>query len=100
MPSITITDANSGSYTYNGFSTPTYFAFRSDIAVASVVVTYPGNYVALDDVSYGGQASGGGGGTPPPSDTPEAGTIIMIGTGLLACARYRKFAIGSPQATV
>ena len=84
---ITITDVNNAVYTFSALSTPNYFGFRSTAAVSTVNISYGGgnnNTVALDDVGYAGQ------------DTPEAATMILIGTGLAVLTRFRKYSnIGS-----
>lgn len=84
---ITVVDS-SGPTAFSVATTSTgisnFFGIRSDLAITSVNISFSGAtpYVALDNVAYG-----------PGSDTPEAATLILIGTGLGIIARYRKHAI-------
>jgi len=88
---VVVTDANNISYTYTGMLTSGFWGIRSDLALSTVKVSYGTDYVAIDDVIYGGQAQIGGGDPPPTGDTPEAATLILIGTGLGVIARYRRY---------
>jgi hypothetical protein len=92
--SIVVTDTSNNVFTYTNIATPGFWGVRSDVAIASIRITLPttNDYVAIDDVSYGGQAQSGGGGGTAPGDTPEAATLILIGTGLALIARYRRYA--------
>ena len=91
-PSVTILDVNNNTFNYSAMTTPGFWGFRSDIGIASVSVSYGGDYVSVDDVTYGQTSGGTGSGG---ADTPEIGTIIMMATGLALFARYRKFAIAT-----
>ena len=80
-PLITVTDSASNVFTFNGASTPGYLGFRSDLAISTINISYgAGNYVAVDDVGYGSAAQ----------NTPEAATLLLIGTGLGLMARFRR----------
>ena len=89
---ITVTDA-SGSTPFSVATTSVgisnFFAVRSTLSIQNLQISFGGAnpYVALDNVAFGGAA---------PADTPEAATMILIGTGLALIARYRKY---SPQLT-
>ena len=87
--SIVVTDVGNNSFTYSNIALPGFWGVRSDLAIANIQVTFPTNsdYVAIDDVSFGSAATGGG----TPADTPEAATLILIGTGLGLIARYRRY---------
>jgi hypothetical protein len=87
--SIIVTDVGNNSFTYSGVSLPGFWGVRSDLAIANIRITFPttSDTVAIDDVSFGSDATGGG----TPADTPEAATLILIGTGLGLIARYRRY---------
>jgi len=93
VQSIVVKDVNNNIFTYGGVTTPGFWGIRSDLAIASIQIMFPTNndYVAIDDLGYGGLAQVGGGGDPPPGETPEVATLILIGTGLGVIARYRRY---------
>lgn len=60
-----------------------FIGFRSTLAIQMLQIAFSGSqpFVALDNISFG-----------PASDTPEAATLILIGSGLGLIARYRRYA--------
>ena len=81
-------------YTVPTFNAPTpgFFGVTSDTAISSVTFSLASNggyYAWFDNVNFGtAQVSGGDGGDG--SQTPEAGTFLLIGSGLLALAITRR----------
>jgi hypothetical protein len=86
-PSVVVTDVNNNIFTFSGMSTPGFWGVRSDVALSTVRVSYGTDYVALDNIAFSTQ----GNDPPPTGDTPEAATLILIGTGLGVIARYRRY---------
>lgn len=86
---VVVTDTSSNTYTYSVPTMNNFWGVSSTIAIASLSFTLPsyGN-VSIDDVSYGSLSSGAPGGD---GDTPEAATLILIGSGLAVIARFRKY---------
>ena len=87
--SITVVGIDSVPYIFTGLPpTNEFWGVRLDsAAIQSVTITFgTSQYPAVDNLAYGGQASGGAGG-----DTPEAATLILIGTGLAVIAKCRRF---------
>ena len=77
---ITVTDSSNAVFTFSALSSANYFGIRSGLAISNVNISYgTAGYAALDDVGYGG------------SNTPEAATLFLIGTGLAFFYRYRKY---------
>lgn len=94
--SITATDADGAIFTVNNFavngtSPAAFFGIASTSYLTSIQINYGQSYFALDNLISGGAAPTGGGPVDPPADTPEAATMILIGTGLAFLARYRKY---------
>jgi hypothetical protein len=66
----------------------TFFGVRTDTPFAQVKVimdsgTLFTTYGLFDNVSYGLSSGGGGGGPGPGGETPEALTLLCVGSGLL-----------------
>ncbi len=73
--------------------TRTFFGVTSDTAITQIdfVLTSGTNsvtYAGLDNFSYGVADLGGGG--EDPAETPEAATMILVGTGLIAVFGFRR----------
>jgi hypothetical protein len=74
-------------------STPTWVAFTSDETFNTIYVRGGAANIVpmLDNLTYGNfTAQVGGGGQEPPTETPEAATFILIGTGLAALRFFRR----------
>lgn len=81
--------------TSNGVRVPSFFGFTSDVPITSIRLFIPpngGDYAIIDNVRIGQMAGAPppGGGDEPPQDAPEACTLLMIASGLIFMARYRK----------
>jgi MYXO-CTERM domain-containing protein len=77
-----------GSLTSNATASNGYVfvGFTSDVAISSFTVSLPtAAQPLLQDLSYGSLAQGGG-----PSDAPEVCTWIMIASGLVGIAGWRR----------
>jgi hypothetical protein len=93
--SLTVT-VNGVSYNITSFS-PTgggfaFFGATFDAPITSfAVASTTGDYLFADNVSFGTNDDPGPGGTGgPPSATPEAATLLMIGSGLIGMRMMNK----------
>ena len=80
------------------YALPTWYGITSDTPINYIDLSTAGTLL-IDNFSFGDLLSGGTGDPPPPDtgETPEATTLIMIGTGLLSM-RYMKKRNGATPA--
>lgn len=82
------------------YALPTWYGITSDTPINYIDLSTAGTLL-IDNFSFGDLLSGPSGEDPPPqdpgADTPEATTLIMIGTGLLSM-RYMKKRSGATPA--
>jgi hypothetical protein len=85
---IAVTDSLGGNFNYQAFetnptTTPVFFGVTSTGTLTSVTVTSfsPPDKITLDDVSFGGDDA---------SPTPEAATLLLVATGLVAMGYMRR----------
>jgi hypothetical protein len=87
---ITLTDVNGSTTTYNlttGPTSPAFFGFTSDTAINTITIAAPDGYNADLMDFYAGSY------TPPPTDpAPECATLLLVGGGLIFLGARRQFA--------
>ncbi len=73
-----------------------FFGVVSDLPIASLQVWQTmgaawTSYPVYDNFAYGAAGTSGAGGTPDnPGETPEAGTLLLVGSGLILVWRWRR----------
>jgi hypothetical protein len=91
--------AGIGTYTINTASRPTrtFFGIRTDTPISTIQITVNSGtpfttQALIDNVSFAnaaaGGAGGGGGGAPEPS--PEVGSLLLIGSGLVLLRYWKR----------
>ncbi len=81
------------------YATPTWFGITSDTPINYLDLSSATGTLLIDNFNFGTLLSGGTEPPPPPDtggDTPEASTLMMIGTGLLSLRYWKKRSGASP----
>jgi hypothetical protein len=68
-----------------------FFGVTSDVSISTAHIIISSGistttYPVIDNVSYGVTGAGG----PGPEETPEAATMLLVGTGLIFLCRFRR----------
>jgi hypothetical protein len=90
---ISVTDNSGGTYSSGLFEQipagAAYFGVSTDSSFNTLTITsyIPGNVITIGDISIGTAASDGGG---DPSPTPEAATLLLVGTGLFLMSYLKR----------
>lgn len=89
---VTLADGESFSVATGNRPTTAFFGLTADAAISYVDFALP---TAANNAGTSGLLKnfqfGTSGATPPPADTPEAATLILIGTGLVFFRSFRKY---------
>jgi hypothetical protein len=91
---VTLTDVNNVATTFTyttGSTSPGFFGFTSGTAISTIAISAPTGYDA-DLMDFYAGTYVGSSGTTTTTATPECGTLLLLGSGLIFFGARRKFA--------